>query len=182
MLSCAASAVLCPRISPASMATSRDSAVFLALVALLRAEVAASRCRNAYPASPMVRTTSTVSAATRRRSRRVRLRSAVSCTCSAAVPAVTKSRASVPRLSRLTGSADQSRARASWPPRSRAAGSRPASSQARAASLIRRWMRRPSRSASIHEWSSGHAVSRASCVIWARSASSVISRWATNRA
>ena len=97
------------------------------------------------------------------------------------MPASTNAPASVPRLSRLTGSAAQSLARASWPPRSRAAGSRPASSQARAASLIRRRTRRPSRLASIQVRSRGQAVSRASWVICAVSASTVISRSATKR-
>ena len=163
------------------MATSRDWAVFLAAVALSRARVAAWRCWKAYPASPTVTRTSTVSAATSRRSRSARFRSAACCTRSATIPASTNAPVSVVRLSRLTGSAAQSLASASWPPRSRAAGSFPASSQARAASLSRRRTRSPSRLASIQVRSSGQAVSRASWVICAVSASTVISRSATKR-
>ena len=58
--------------------------------------------------------------------------------------------------------------------------SRPASAQARADSLTRRRIRRFSWSVSIHARSRGHAVSSASCVIWAVSASIVIRRASTN--
>ena len=81
----------------------------------------------------------------------------------------------------LSSSAANSLAIVSWLPRHRAALSRPASCQARAPSVTRLRVRRSSRPASIQDRSRGQAVSRASWVICAASASTVISRSPTNR-